>query len=398
MAIIKYSEMTDGWSRSKYASYEQYFNTQWRRLEKTNNLRNALSEKKAKSFVTTVNGIDLTLKEEDIAKWSTAKLNDNNLKVESKVASLYTEVEKSCDQVGAGFNEAFSEKASALLAIQQGLVPDGTNFTVNSKEVLNLEQAAIGAAQKKYNSISNLLGYVGEGVSSMAGAAITNVVIEQLQKQLGGTAKVTAEAIYENTGANFTKTYRSQTDNRLTLAVKITPNDGGNVATFNLTYNISDKATKRLGKLSKQTKTTGKLKIRNSRVSVFLNALRKDAVYNTISYHKDKHGNKYTAMPGESVALALRRYMGYKMLIDTFIESKAHNDEISFTVYGNKIIHESSVLEKLLSSNKNGKERYLAEIRYYQLKDRKIRGVNHAESIINTMPVEMSGSFDFPRS
>ena len=230
---------------------------------------------------------------------------------------------------------------------------NGAQFSINlnGSDALNLIEAAKNGVPETKGTLSNMLGYTGEGVSSLAGAAIANAVLEEFANQLGSKSKIeNVQVTYTNLGEKRDGGYRFQTDNQLQLSFDVYTD--GQASKVELIYNISDKANNYLSKLSSRRKATRNLTFRSSTVLRQSDDLNdedeKNALYNTISYHKDRFGNRYTAMPSSSAAIALRSYMGYKMLLQMFIDSQDHEDEINFTVYGNKIIPEHNVLSKLL--------------------------------------------------
>ena len=85
-----------------------------------------------------------------------------------------------------------------------------------------------------------------------------------------------------------------------------------------------------------------------------------------------------------------------EQLKDMFLKSKEYNDEIDFTVYGDRIIPEDKVLNKLLSSTSTGNPNYRADIDYFDklVKDEKslVKTVEEAEDVIAGIPVYIKAS------
>ena len=79
-----------------------------------------------------------------------------------------------------------------------------------------------------------------------------------------------------------------------------------------------------------------------------------------------------------------------------FLKSKEYNDEIDFTVYGDRIIPEDKVLNKLLSSTSTGNPNYRADIDYSDklVKNEKslVKTVEEAEHVIAGIPVYIKAS------
>ncbi len=413
MTYIKYSEKTD-WDRNLLdGAYKAYFDSKLEALQTKENKKALESMKKAKIWADTINGQQIMINEEDIARAATSKLSG----YASDIATVYQGTLKAISSTQQIFDEAYSTAAANIVkGIQLGWA-DGIDFKIdlNSSTALDLKKAAINTPVYVRGGISNTLGDVGEGISALAGRAITEALIEQFEKQLNSTNAINkkgVKAVYQNKGQVRSKNYRSQTDNELQISFSLNPEViNGEVANLNFTYKISDKANSALAELTDKTKTTDKINIRNSSVGHLLknNPQGKEAIYNTISYHKDLNGNRYPGIKSKG-GNALRAYAGYKLLLDTFIESQKHDDEINFTVYGNKIIPENTVVQHMLEKTRiqqlktggtrGGNYRYMAEIRYWMLVTGKgenqrstVRSIAQAEKLIRSMPVQIGSSF-----
>ena len=395
LSYIKYFEKEDGsgFSKDNYGAYEQIFNT------KLNNLRtSALGQletmQQAKSWSQMINGMAVTLDEDEIAQSAIEKISDPD--VNRAISDIYSQTINAVNGELSKYNaDKYKGAVDFLIGVQAGLM-NGAQFSIdlNGSDALNLIEAAKNGVPETKGTLSNMLGYTGEGVSSLAGAAIANAVLEQFANQLSGSKIGNVQATYTNLGEKKVEGYRFQTDNQLQLSFDVYTN--GQTSKVELIYNISDKANNYLSNLSNRRKATRNLTFRSSTVLKQSEDLDKEALYNTISYHKDISGNRYTAMPSHyPAATALRSYMGYRMLLQMFIESKEHGDEINFTVYGNRIIPEHNVLSKLLTSKDVNHFRYIADISYYDLLDGDKSAVSseqEAESVINKMRVTIGES------
>lgn len=417
MSYIKYSEARDNWDRSLLqGAYASYFETKLKLLQTQENKTALESMTKAKIWAATINGKQVVLNEEDIAKAATKKISG----YVGDIATIYKQTLNAISNAEQTSNQAYQTAAANILRGIQSGQAEGKKFTVdlNSSTALNLAQAAQSLSIHTRGGISNTLGDVGEGVSALAGSAIVDALIEQLESQLqcpGAVDRTTVKAVYKNKGATFDKNYRSQTDNELSISFALNPElTGGQVAVLNFSYNISDKANSALAKLTDKTKSTGSVKLRSSTVKHLLLDANPDGaeeIYNTISYHKDLNEKRYAGMHS-SAGSALSAYAGYKLLLETFLESKKHQDEINFTVYGNQIIPENTVVSHMLEKTavqqlksggtRGGRYRYMAEIRYYMLVNGKgenqtstVNSIEKAEQLIRSMPVQISSSFAF---
>lgn len=380
MIYIKYGKY-DGWSDGEANSYGNYF------LSKLNTLRNAYSlesYKQSKIFCGKINDRNIELDLSELAKGANRAIKNSGF-IE-KAQGLGQEVINNMNKTGDAFKK-FSNNAEEIVKIRSGLV-DGFTFEVDSGNIPKLDGKILQAFQDQH-SLSNVVGKLGESMSSATGAAMTSAIKAEIEKQLPKGAKiVSGEASYTNVGNQYQGSYRSQTDNRLNVAFKIDNN--GKTAELKLSLNISDKLNSSFIK-TKNKKTTGRLNLRNSTVSHLMEPGEESATYNLISYHNN-NGHRISYMyrkPG----LALRSYYGYKMLQEMLTKSIEYKDKIQFTVYGGRAIPESNVIDKMLSQTKNGRYRYQAEIRYWQLKNAKIKNELEAQDIINSMPVQIGESF-----
>ena len=417
MSYIKYLE-SEGWDyRLLNSEYDAYFKSKLKLLQTEANVEALEAMAKAKIWSQKINGEEVVIDESVIAKAATSKIGEYT----KDISNLYEQTLGAINSSQEVESEIYQSAASRILQGIQGGLAEGETFTIdlNSSTALDLEKAATQIPIHVRGNLSNTLGDVGEGVSALAGRALVDSLIEEFEKQLGeGTVnKSTIKAKYTNKGAQRVKSYRSQTDNELRINFELNPEktNGGNVARLEFVYNISDKANKALAKLTEKTKNTDSLKIRNSTVGHLLKDngnFGKGAIYNTISYHrKNPDSPRYSGMQSKA-GKALRAYAGYKLLLETFLESKKHKDEINFTVYGNKIIPENSVVQTMLEKTavqyltkggiRGGNYSFFAEIRYYQLVSTKngnqvsnVNSIEEAEKLIRSMPVEIKGTFQF---
>ena len=406
MPYIKYSEQLDNWNPSLLNGYEIYFNQKLDNLKTINKTKELEKMQKAKQWSETINGKKVILNANDIAEAATRKITGYT----GDINTLYNKTIQAIENGEKQSDDAYKTAASNIIAgIQMGSL-NGTKFTIdlNSSNALDLQAAAQSTEVKIRGGLSNSLGDIGEGVSALAASSLVETIIEKFEKELPGSIRRdSVKAKYTNMGEKFIGKYRSQTDNVLDIEFELNPTTtGGTVSTLRYRFNISDKANKQLAKLSNRTKSTGKLKIRNSTVKAQMEGLEKGALYNTISYHKNNNNERYSGMHS-GAGNALRAYLGYKLVLNTFLLSKKYEDEIDFTIYGNRIIPESSILSKIMGTTKGknnsqeGHVRYLADIRYYQLLKRQnniyvsaVKTVEEAEEVIRKMPVSLSESFE----
>lgn len=405
MPYIKYSEQLDNWDPSLLNGYEEHFKQKLENLKIINETKELEKMKEAKQWSETINGKKVILKADDIAKAATQKITGYT----GDINTLYDKTIRAIKNSEIQSDEAYRTAAQKIVAgIQMGSF-EGREFTIklNSSDALDLEKAAESTEVKIRGGLSNSIGDVGEGVSALAASSLVETIIEKFEKELPNSIKRdSVKATYTNMGGKFIGKYRSQTDNVLDIEFELNPAvTGGKVSTLHYRFNISDKANKQLAKLSNRTKSTGRLKIRNSTVNAQMEGLKKEALYNTISYHKNDKDERYSGMHS-GAGNALRAYMGYKLVLKTFLLSKKYEDEIDFTIYGNRIIPESSIVSKIMGTtkgknNSQGHVHYLADIRYYQLLKKQnniyvsaVKTVEEAEEVIRKMPVSLSESFE----
>lgn len=311
--------------------------------------------------------------------------------MDQSISDAYSNLINTIENTNATVDQ-YNKAVGVLLDIRNGLIPNGSTFTTTKNNVEFLALGAKTAEELKYGKLSNALGRLGEEMSSLSGAAIAGALLDEVKESFKNH-DITFSANYENVGAKRQGTYRNQTDNKLTISFKLNPKAGSGekAGELNFNFNISDKANKQLSNMSKKRKATGSLTFRSSTVANTTKDLDKKAVYNTISYHRT--GKYKFSIMNSDIGQSLRRYIGYKMLIDMLIGSRNHEDEIDFTVYGNKIIPENRVVEKLLSAKNQNYQRYMAEVEYWQL--RSATNTKEAEEMIPKLSTRIKESISF---
>ena len=397
MAYIQYLDNTIKGVFNKSASeneYLKYFLQKRKNIMESDDFRKLQEKRKnASKIAYTVNGVDYVISEEEVAKAATSLLQD--LDSSKTISKLYSTIQD-CGKKLENIDEKCDPIIKDLLAIRKKALPKGTTIAIKNQDGKRISQTALFVKAFKYNDLPNMLGRLGEATSSLAGAAISNALLKEVEKSFKEIKNV--KISYSNLGdAVKEKTrYRSQTDNLLTITFDGV-NDTGNIENMKFNLNISDKANKKLNTLNnKRRRATNSLKFRSSTVNHLSKDLEKSILYNTFSFHYGKNGRYSFISDNKEIRNSLADYYGVQLLKDMFLKSKEYNDEIDFTVYGDRIIPEDKVLNKLLSSTSTGNPNYRADIDYFDklVKDEKslVKTVEEAEDVIAGIPVYIKAS------
>lgn len=386
---IKYA-LSDGWNWSDLNAYQSYFLSKWNALINVYSVKFQELLDTSKIISGKINGESYVLNTDMIAEALSSSLNMPNL--EDNISALYSTVINNSQSVLKATSQ-YGSAVGNLLAIRNGLIPEGSTFEVNAADQFSLDNAMQQGEMLMTGGISNTLGKLGEAVSSLAGAAASQVVFNELTSQLSSSQNISLKSSYTNVGSEFINGTRRMTDNQLSIEVF----SNGVSTGVTLNFNFSDKANKGLAKLSPKRKSTQQITVRSSTVAALSDELDRESYYNTISYHLNEFGKKISGMHS-GAGVALSNYYGYKLMIDAFIE-RNKDDKIDFVVYGNRIIPESRMVNELLklkqNSNKNFK--YQAQIRYYMLVDKNnksnVRNADEAERVIDKMAVQLRSNF-----
>ena len=128
-------------------------------------------------------GLNIIRKKRTIAENEaySQKLQAMKDKTFSKLYKKYMEI-----LVENAKKEAFDEKCDPiikdLLAIRRKALPKGTTIAIKNQDGKRISQTALFVKAFKYNDLPNMLGRLGEATSSLAGAAISNALLKEVEK------------------------------------------------------------------------------------------------------------------------------------------------------------------------------------------------------------------------
>lgn len=345
-----------------------------------------------KIFVQINNGIDtLVFSETEIAQAASSKLVASG--AYESIGSLFQKMSNEITDSQSFLDKEIDENLQTLINLRDGYIPDG-DYSIEGKNSLEALYNAGYRAKLLKQNLYNKLGNIGESISEVAGAALTAAVLEELIASLGSIENVTVQK--QNLGDTQISGYKSQTDNR--FIVNFTVSKTGAQGTFVL--NLSDKAGSKLFRSNNaKIKTTGNSYWKRSSVGILSNedpSIEPFDYYNAISYHRLSSNVLERAWGPYQ---ALMSYYGYKLLIKMFLESKEHEDQINFTIFGGHIIPEQKVFDKLMGLQLQG---ISAEVPYWQLIQKRdnrlvatVSSKDEAEAKISKMPVSIRASVAF---
>lgn len=318
------------------------------------------------------NGEKIFLSEEqiaqDVTKYFNNTKNTEGININNLLSKIYSNLNQGATQAQSVYNDL-----NTLVRLSVGDLPSGAvismkNITKRKNELKTLLNNANNFSSGKF---SNLIGQVGEFANIAASSAITDAVTNQLAEQLSidtNQLKVTAKV--QHTGTQKYNGSTVQTDNQLQIHIdfigdKIKAGFSMPASGLDININLSDKANKKLATLnSSRRKSTNALTFRSTKIKTILEDIPdpklKAATYNLISYHRQ--GKMLVGFLNQDPGIALRRYLGYKLLTKMFL-SEGDLNQVDFTVYGTNVYTEKEVYEKLYKSGK-----VLADIEYWTLK------------------------------
>lgn len=396
MAYIQYLDNTIKGVFNKSASeneYLKYFLQKRKNIMESDDFKKLQEKRKnASEIAYKVNEVDYVINEDEVAKAATSLLQD--LDSSKTISELYSTI-RDCRKELENVDKKCDPIIKDLLAIRRKALPKGTTIAIKNQDGKRISQTALFVNAFKYNDLSNILGRLGEATSSLAGAAISNALLKDVEKNFKEIKNV--KISYSNLGDAIKENrYRSQTDNLLTITFDGV-NNTGNIENMKFNLNISDKANATLNNLnSKRRRATNPLKFRSSTINSLSKDLEKSILYNTFSFHYGKSGRYSFISDNKEIRNSLADYYGVQLLKDMFLKSKEYNDEIDFTVYGDRIIPENKVLNKLLSSTSTDNPNYRAHMDYSNklIKDEKslVKTVEEAEHVIAGIPVYIKAS------
>lgn len=354
-----------------FKPYEELFKQKMIQLQKQyeQQFKNKSNDLSILQLQNQINGQEILFNSKDIAEAATQKLKDFKIQdkdsISSRIASIYTKLQQGASQGQQVYSELYD-----LIKARNGLLPKGSRISIEAKRLPEIKQLLLQAENFKNGNFFNTLGEVGELTSVISASAISDALLHQLEEKLNlqhGDLKVTAKVIH--TGQKKINNIQVQTDNQLQLVFQLNNQNligqidmpaGG----LKMTVNLSDKAKKNLATIdSKRRSSTNTLSFRSTTMKQFFEDVElktQSAMYNLISFHRQ--GKELVNFMYTNPGIALRQYIGYKMAIAMFLDEEKLN-QVNFTVYGNKIFAEDSVLLKLQA------KKFTADIEYWSLRD-----------------------------